>query len=439
VLTSLLGCAGQVALQPSSSKPPGSTGSNPTGSSLPSEQASAAAAFVDSVGVVTHLSYTDTPYYTDFPQVLSELQSLGVHHIRDGYYPWPESSPIVQAHQQLAAAGIKCDYVIPYDTSTTSEAIESFAPEVRDMESLEAPNECDVAGNCGGIDSTTGVLNMLAFLPTLEAAAQNLGFPLLGPSFTQQSSFVTAGDIASEMTVNNLHVYFGGRNPGSTGWGGLDAEGNSYGSFNWWLDQAAVDAPGVPSLITETGYMAYPSTTTPYTLPESVEASYIPRSLLLAYNHGLKKTYVYELLDEVSSPGYGLLHSDLSPKPAFTAVKSLLSVLNDSANGPFAPGSLHYSISGAGSTLSHVLFEKHDGSFWLVLWLEQSSWDPANLMPIAVAPEYIGITLDKSHQAVTDYQFDSNGYATPFDQPMHGTSTSLTVTDQISVVKIVAE
>ncbi|MGD0155407.1 MAG: hypothetical protein ABSB50_04885 [Terracidiphilus sp.] len=391
------------------------------------------------MGVVTHLSYTDTPYYTDFPQVLSELQSLGVHHIRDGYYPWPASSPIVQAHLQLAASGIKCDYVVPYNTSTTSQAIKSFAPEVHDMESLEAPNECDVAGNCGGTDSTTGILNMLAFQPTVETAAQNLGVPLLGPSFTQQSSYITAGNLSSEMTVNNLHVYFGGRNPGSTGWGDFDAEGNSYGSFNWWLDQAAVDAPGVPSLITETGYLAYASTTTPYTLPESVEASYIPRTLLLAYNHGLKKTYVYELVDEVSSPGYGLLHSDLSPKPAFTALKSLLSVLNDSASGSFAPGSLHYSISGGDSTLNHVLLEKQDGSFWLVLWLEQSSWDPAKLTPIAVTPENIGMTLDKSHQAVTDYQFDSNGYATPFNQPMQGDLTSLTVTDHVSVVKIVAK
>lgn len=400
--------------------------------------ASSAAAFVDSAGVVTHLSYTDTPYYTNFPEVLNALETLGVHHIRDGYSPWPSTSPIVQAHQQLASAGIKCNYVVPYDTSTTAQAIESFAPEVGDMESLEAPNECDVAGNCGGTDSTSGILNMLAFLPTVQAAATNLNVPLLGPSFTQQPSYVTAGDLASEMTINNLHVYFGGRNPGSAGWGGTDAEGNAYGSFDWWLDQAAVDGPGVASLITETGYMAYPSTTTPYTLPESVEASYIPRTLLLAHNHGLRRTYFYELLDEVSSPGYGLMHSDLTPKPAFTALKNLLSLLSDTASGSFAPGSLQYSISGGDSTLNSVLLEKHDGSFWLALWLEQSSWDPATATPITVNPENIGINLSSTYEATTDYQFDSSGNVTGFNQPMHGNWTSLTVTDKVSIVKIVA-
>ena len=390
------------------------------------------------MGVVTHLSYTDTPYYQDFPQIFQALQSLGVHHIRDGYASWSKSSPVVQAHQQLAAAGIKCDYVVQLSALPTADSIEDFAPKVQDLESLEAPNECDVAGNCGGFDGIAGILNMLLVLPTINTAAQNLGVPVVGPSFTEPSSYPVVGNLSSEMTVNNLHVYFGGRNPGSNGWGAPDAEGNAYGSFNWWLDQAAIDGPGLPSLITETGYMAYPSTDVPATVPESVEASYIPRTLLVAYNKGFQKTYLYELLDEVSSPGYGLLNTDLTPKPAFTAVKNLLSILNDTG-GSFVPGSLQYTISGGDATLNHVLLEKQDGSFWLVLWLEQSSWDPITTTPIAVTPQTISIALNGSYQATTDYQFDSNGDVTPFNQSMQGNSTSLTVSDQVSVVKIVPQ
>jgi hypothetical protein len=93
----------------------------------------------------------------------------------------------------------------------------------------------------------------------------------------------------------------------------------------------------MPSEITETGYIASPATTTPFTLPENVEASYTPRTLLLAYKHGFEKSFLYELIDEVSSPGYGLLNGDLSPKPAFTAVENLLSTLFDSG-GAFTPG-----------------------------------------------------------------------------------------------------
>jgi hypothetical protein len=418
--------------RPKKPEPPKST--LQAGSALPTEQASAAASFTDSVGVVTHLSYTDTAYYTDFPQVLSALETLGVHHIRDGYYPWQASSPIVQAHQQLAAAGIKCDYVVPYDQTTAPQAIEQFAPMVGDMESLEAPNECDISGGCGGMGASA-VANVVAFLPTVTSAAQDLGMPMLGPSFVLQSSYAEAGNLDADMTENNLHIYFGGRNPGSAGWGADDAEGNSYGSFNWWLDQAAIDGPGLKSVITETGYVASAATTTPYTVPDSVEASYTPRTLLLSYKNQFQKTYLYELLDEVSSPGYGLLNADLSPKPAFTAVQNLLATLSDDGQ-TFTPGSLPLAISGGDSNLMHLLLQKSDGSYWLALWLEEPSWDPVNVAPIQVTPENIGIELGNGFASTTDYQFDSNGNVTQFDQPMNGNSTALTVTDQVSIVRI---
>lgn len=403
-------------------------------SSLPQEQAAEADAFADSIGVVTHLSYTDTPYFTAWPQVLNALQSLGVRHIRDGFYDWAPSSTFIAEHQALSASGIKCDYVVPINSSTTPEAIERFAPEAQDMEQLEAPNECDEPGNCGST-ALAGIDNMLAFLPTIKASGTNLGIPVAGPSFTQQSSFVSAGNISNTITDNNLHVYFGGRNPGSTGWGDVDAEGNSYGSFAWWLDQANIDAPGMPVQITETGYMAYPTTTTPFTLPESVEASYIPRTLLLAFKKGIKRTYLYELLDEVSSPGYGIVRSDLTPKPAFTAVENLISNLQDKGHS-FTPGKLAYSIEGGGPTLNHLLVQKRDGSFWLILWLEESSFDAVTATPITVPSQQITLTL-----AVPDARqllsWDTEGNINWVNVTMQGNKLSLTVTDQISVVKIV--
>ena len=401
---------------------------------MPAEQASTADSFISTVGVVTHLSYTDTAYYTRFPQIFSALQSLGVRHIRDGYYPWAESDPIVQAHKQVAAAGIKCDYVVPYDLTTTPQAIEEFAPMVGDMESLEAPNECDISGQCGGF-GLAAVDNLLAFLPIVDTAATTLGVPMVGPAFVNQSSYNEAGNLSSDMTINNLHVYFGGRNPGSSGWGASDPEGNSYGSFAWWLDQADIDGPGLASEITETGYIASETTTTPYTLPDSVEASYTPRTLLLAYKNGFKETFLYELLDEVSSPGYGLLNADLTPKPAFTAVSNLLSTLSDSG-ASFTPGSLPYVLTGGDSNLNHLLLEKSDGSYWLVLWLEEPSWDPVNAAPITVSPEDITLELNGAYTASTAYQFDTTGNVSPSTLTTNGYNTSLTVTDQVTIVQI---
>ncbi len=342
---------------------------------------------------------------------------------------------MIDMHHQLLAAGIKTTYNVPWNLSTQPANIENLASLVGDMEALESPNECDINGTCGGT-GLAGIVNLVAFIPTLHAAGNDLHVPVLGPSFVLQNSYTLTGLLTSLIDDNNLHIYFGGRNPGSAGWGSFDPEGNSYGSFSWWLDQAAIDGPTLPSQITETGYMAYPTTSTQWTLPESVEASYMPRTLLLAYMHGYKRTMMYELLDEVSSPGYGLLRSDMSPKPAFTAVSNLMATLAD-GNTAFTPAALHYQISGGDSTLNHLLLQKQDGSFWLVLWVEQSSWDPNAVRPIAVGPQNISIQLDTAYQTATTWQFDTKGNATPFNQPMTGDTASLTVTDQISIVKII--
>jgi hypothetical protein len=401
---------------------------------LPEEQAAQADVFVDSIGVGTHLSYNNTPYFTAWPQVLSALETLGVRHIRDGFWTWDPSSPYISEHRALAAAGIRCTYVVPITSTGVPESIEQFSPEVGDMEALEAPNECDLAGNCGATPQA-GIDNMLAFLPAIDAAGEDLGIPVVGPSFTQQFSYVSAGNISNEMTYNNLHVYFGGRNPGSAGWGDFDPEGNSYGSFLWWLDQANIDGPNKPVEITETGYMAYPTTTTPYTIPESVEASYTPRTLLLSFQHGIKRTILYELLDEVSSPGYGILHSDLTPKPAYTAIKNLIANLSDRGSS-FTPGKLAYSIEGGGSSLNHLLLQKRDGSYWLILWLEEPSFNPANDQPIPVTPQQITLTL-AAPDARQVLNWDTNGNMNWYNATMEGDTLQLTVSDQVSIVKIV--
>jgi hypothetical protein len=436
-LASLLGCSAPITSPPATATTsPSNPPSNPLPIiSLPTEQAAGVASFTNSVGVVTHLSYTNTPYYSQFPQILSALQSLGVRHIRDGYYPWAASDPIVQAHQQLAATGIKCDYVIPYNLSTTPQAIEQFAPIVGDVESLEGSNECDISGECGGMGAT-GVDNVVAFMPTIYAAGATLGVPVFGPAFTQQVSYSQAGNISSEMTVNNLHIYFGGRNPGNNGWGyDPDPEGDNYGSFAWWLGEAAVDGPGLPSVITETGDISSETTSTPYTVPDSVEASYAPRTLLLAFKKGIKETFFYEFLDEVSSPGYGLLNADLTPKPAYTALRNLLSTLADQG-ATFTPSSLPYVLSGGDSNLDHLLLEKSDGSYWLVVWLEEPSWDPVNVVPITVTPENITLELNGAYTASTAYQFDASGDVNPINLTMNQYWVNLNVSDQLTIVRI---
>ncbi len=173
--------------------------------------------------------------------------------------------------------------------------IEQFAPMVRDMEALESPNECDVPGNCNG-NGPSGVTNAVNFLPTIHAAGTKLGNSNPGAFLCGTLFLRGRGNISSEITDNNLHVYFGGRNPGSTGWGGADPEGNSYGSFAYWLDQAAADAPGLPVEITESGYIAYPNHyDAVYSPGERRSFVHSAHAATELFSTGIKRTFLYEL------------------------------------------------------------------------------------------------------------------------------------------------
>ncbi len=399
------------------------------------EQASQSDAFVDSIGIQTHLTYTDTPYFTNFPKLLSELKTLGIRHVRDGFYNWAASSPIVAAHQALANAGIKTTYVFPLDPSVvTVPNIVALSGLTGDLEALEPTNECDAGTNCGG-GGLVGINNVLAELPTLKNAGAVLGVPVLGPSYTIGPAYSQSGNISSSISYNNLHVYYGGRFPGSGGWGDGDAQGHAYGSLAWWMDQGNLDAPGVPDIITETGYMSLQSPT-PYTVSEGVEATYTPRTLLLAYNKGVKRTFIYQLLEDNSlATGYGILRPDVSEKPVFTALKNLTTLLGDQGQA-FSPGSLNYSITGTDSTLQHTLLQKRDGSFWLALWLEQSSYNIYTNTDTPVSAQTAVLTVNGGEAAQNIYTFDRTGAVSVSALATSSNAITLPVTDQLTFVQI---
>ncbi len=423
VLLLLLGCSSSrmglidVNSIPIASSGLGSSNKEPNLGVLRLESARPADSFVDSVGVVTHLSYDDTPYYTQWPQIFTLLRSSGIRHIRDGYHDWESSSAFVKEHEALASAGIHTTYVIPFDAKTRPEAIQRFSRKVKDLEAIEAPNECNAAQNCGG-GGKQGVANAASFQTVLMAAGRLLHVPVIGPSFTSQEAYADVGDLSSKMTSNNLHMYFGGRNPGSRGWGAGDTQGHNYGSIDWWLDQGRLDGGSMPSYITETGYMM-PRVSRPFTIPPALGASYVPRTLLLAFNKKVSRTFIYELLDEVSSPDYGMLAADLSPKPAFTAVSSLLHLLADP--GPrFTPGSLAYRVHADDAELAHTLLQKRNGSFWLVLWQEASEYDPSENKDVVLSSKTVTISVGSKFVVSKVYKFDDAGAIRkdePQDQP----------------------
>jgi hypothetical protein len=189
--------------------------------------------------------------------------------------------------------------------------------------------------------------------------------------------------LASFFDYANLHNYIGGRNPGTSGWGD-----NGYGSITWNMDLATNAWPGKLIMTTKTGYLN--DLAIAQSVPENISGRYLPRLLLEQWGHGIKRTYLYQLVDlgnekKFSDNSFGLLHADFTPKAGYNAIRSLLTLLSDPGSA-FQPRALTYSLSGDMASVHHMLLEKRDGTFFLALWVEQPSYDvnDKKLLPVAI-------------------------------------------------------
>ncbi|HWZ51820.1 MAG TPA: hypothetical protein VNW54_10185 [Granulicella sp.] len=366
--------------------------------------AASAADFVDSVGVNTHFSYTDTTYYRRPEAIISALQNLGVHHIRDGLaYSWVPPR-LYSIYALLPPAAIHPDLVTPNPKAggPTAETLEGLLVHYPGVDAIEAPNEYDQTKN------PDWAADLRAYLPTLIQVSQHQKIALIGPSLTMPGSYPALGNIARFEDFSNLHVYWGGRNPEHYGWGGPNAEHHRYGSFAYNLDSISITSPAKPAMITETGYVVA-DTPRQNVIPPQVAAVYMPRLLLHAWSLGIRRTYIYELIDEPSSPrGFGLLNDDLSPRPAYTAVASLMRLLSDTSRLP-APGQLQWTWQGDSAGIETTLLEKHDGSFWLAAWLTATIYEVDGMSATPVPSRPITLNVGNGRRIRASWAFDDLG------------------------------
>lgn len=428
-VVSASGVGQQASLRLSSTTQIGSTGTS-TKTVKFTQQAARAYDFSDSVGVNTHLGYTDTAYYQQPAKIIAALQKMGVRHVRDGLGYWWVAPNLYSIFQQLAAAGIHPELVLPNPNGVptpTASAMAALLPNYPGVEAVESPNEYDMAGD------PNWSTNLFSYMPAVWQTGQQGKVPVIGPSLVQLGSYSALGDVAPYMTYNNLHAYWGGRNPETTGWGGPDSEGNYYGSIPYAFDYLNITGPNVPVMFTESGYVVN-NTPSQNIIPEWVEAVYEPRLLLHDWNMGVKRTYIYELMDDPSSTtGYGLLRSDLSARPAYTAVSTLMSVLSDKSTS-FSPESLAYTMSGTTSGIETTLLEKQDGSFWLAMWLPGCIWDVNAVKSTPVTAQSITLTAPSGRLIRKTWTFNNAGTAS--SSTVNAASKSLSITSTITLVEI---
>jgi hypothetical protein len=317
-----------------------------------------AAAFLDSIGVVTHLPYTTTAYGRR-ADVLARIHELGMRHIRDAAPSGPGA--LADGLREAAALGIDGTLGTDITVPPAQWVPASLAAMSGRVAAFEAPNELDNS------DRPNWRAELPTYMASLAAEVRRRarGREVIGPSFVSPGS--RAQIPRTVPGAFNAHPYSGGLLPEPT-------LGQAVDEWHSW-------APHRRAVFTEAGFHDALRATSgqPPTSPEAA-AVYIPRLLLTAFGAGVQRTFIYELVDVRPDPTladavqhWGLLHNDFSPKPAFLALRNLIAIVRKSP-GPGRAGRLDWALN-PDQDIERLVLVRADGSRVIALWRAVSVWD----------------------------------------------------------------
>jgi len=447
-------------------------------------QAKSADSFVDSLCVGTHWLYGDTPYGSKYNAVKQKLVELGIRHVRDG----GSSEDIIAKMKELASVGIKTTFILDpnlgtapnksYWSNPPSYNIHDFVLKkvgTNVIDAVEVLNEIDLFYNflywhpkdTAKVDNNPS--SPLYWLPYIRSMTKDTWtamksdpatakLKVIGPSLGvtySPSNKSPLGDLSPYVDWGNFHPYPNGGNPFS-----IPFSYDKIDKYYWQGNFPSVNIDefpfafivyqppfgSKPMAATETGYY---TTRGAKGISETMHGKYMPRLFLEYFRQGIVRTCSYEFVDERSDrnsdqANYGLLRYDLSPKPAYTALKNVISVLKDPGSS-FKPGSLNYKLTfkppaGYERTqyVHHLLLQKRDGSFYLVLWHEISNGDINSTPTREIQPPVIPTTL----QLITPirraqvYSLDDFGNMSEASATISNNTITLNVADKATIIKL---
>ncbi len=390
------------------------------------ETALSAGSFVRSVGVNLHTAYYGSAYTANVPALEKLIAGLGVGVVRDNMAVG--NAAMCDEHRAIAASGPRFDYIVA--TGQTEGQIKSWMSCVgaANVSTLEGPNEYNLEHPASD-PNWVATLTAEQKLVSETAKANYPDVKVIAPSITTAAAALQVGNLTPFLDFGNIHIYFDGYQPETTGYGPHGAGPNGYGSLGYFRASIAPISGSKPTIVTETGYGTAGGATQ---VSPTTQAKYMPRTLLHFAAAGISEIIPYELIDEGGPPyaAYGLVNKDLTVKPAYTAVQSLLALLHDSGS---ATGTLAVAATGETKNVAGALFRKSDGSFALAVWLNVLSCDPATGRDTTVPAQSVTLHFQRALQSPVSYTYDSAWKFVP--KALASAETiSLSVKDQVQVV-----
>jgi len=396
--------------------------------------------FADSIGVNTHWAYPNV-YINNYTGLKSKLAESGIRYVRDGTFP----NVFLRLNDLYNSLGVKTNLITsrwksgPWPQPLDPEQIDVELNDVKNQTlaaivSLEAPNEYDVSH--GPDTDWIGTIKTYSSSVYAKAKADQLlkNIPIIGPSLTTLEAYQAVGNSDPYIDQGNQHIYQWTYWPGFSGY---DANGTR--SITWYLDELGkLQSPsGKPVQATETGYTNFVDIGG---LSEEADGKYMARIFAEFFRRGIYRTYKYEFVNQ-AIPGregfFGLLRNDLTEKPSFRAVSNLIHIFND--KGPtFLPTPLSYTLSGTTDDVRQILFQKRDGDYYLMVWLEVSCWNVTQKVDLYPPPLLLSLNLptENSISNAILYALNNTGDVNIVNLPITNNQVIFNATDKISVIKL---
>ncbi len=397
------------------------------------ENATPSDGFVDSIGVNAHFENSGSAYATQYQQVKSLLVGSGIRHLREAMSftePWFLHNMI-----DLAASGVSASYLA--QGNLTQAQVQQFPSLVgASFEQFEGVNEPDIDGNPNWVSDTRTIQQNL--YTWVKSDPQIAKYPVIGPALTGMGSCIALGDLSGSEDAGNIHDYFGVFNPGTGGWGGTYPPYGVYGSISYNVNLGRIQSGTKPIMATESGYGTISGN--PLTLDYRTHLRYMTRLFFEQLNAGVSRTYSYELLDEGGTNvfnNFGLIQTNLQPKPAYTGIKSLIAALKDP--GPaYTATPLTYALTGFVNNVHHTILQKRNGTYVMAIWLEMPDWITANNAggDITVPNQTVTLNTSNKFSSAGLQTMDDNGNLTTAPLSWNGQSATVSVSDKVSLITL---
>lgn len=216
--------------------------------------------------------------------------------------------------------------------------------------------------------------------------------PVLAPTIWRRrvEDYRAIASLGRFCDYGNLHLYSGGRRPSL-----FAAEGREE-PVDQAIDDAQLVAPGKQICITETGFRTAGAKPTASDLPPDVIAKYTLRNIaeMFLRRNDVAWMNIYTLMDYSTGSDYGLLALDLTPRPAYFALRNLIRIVADPGQAMTVDDRIAFRLHADSRQLRSLVLDKRDGRSLLLLWCDEDSYDRRTSKPVRSAPRPAMVDFD---------------------------------------------